>query len=126
MSPAFRDLGVCPKCLQPGRSSEGSVAELTAFAAALNIKPALAEGLIGWIIHGHMPGGFLTAVLENDLAEAATRADRTQPLWDLVIFLSMHAPKPCWGSKEKVTAWELRMDRAMAEVGARLPGSVPE
>ena len=53
------------------------------------------------------PGGFLTAVLENDLAGAFGRADHINRhrIYDIVSFLYNEAPRACWGSPEAVTKW---------------------
>jgi hypothetical protein len=46
-------------------------------------------------------------VLANDLAEACHRADPISRhyLHELVLFLTCYAPRPAWGSREKVAAW---------------------
>jgi len=53
------------------------------------------------------PGGFLTAVLTNDLAEACGRADddnlRILPAY--IAYLYNEAPGGCWGSPESVKSW---------------------
>ena len=53
------------------------------------------------------PGGFLTAVLCNDLRESFARADDINRLrmFDIVSWLYNEAPSPCWGSPEKVKNW---------------------
>lgn len=53
------------------------------------------------------PGGFLTAVLSNDLAEAFAWADSDckSALPDIVRYLNNEIPAVCWGSKDKVEAW---------------------
>jgi len=53
------------------------------------------------------PGGFLTAVLNNDLAGAFARADHINRmhLYDIVRFLYNEAPSTCWGSPERVKRW---------------------
>ena len=53
------------------------------------------------------PGGFLMAVLENNLIEAVGRADRInrERLFDFCNFLYNKAPSRCWGSPEKVKTW---------------------
>jgi hypothetical protein len=53
------------------------------------------------------PGGFLRAVLENDLVQALGRADAAnrEALFDIVEYLYNHAPAKCWGSPERVAAW---------------------
>lgn len=54
-----------------------------------------------------MPGGFLTAVLENDLLKAVDRADeynlRIIPIY--VTYLYNKIPMDAWGSKETVRKW---------------------
>ncbi len=60
-----------------------------------------------YIEDGILPGGFLTAVLQNNLKEAIGRADHLNmdQLPNYVRFLYNFAPGPCWGSPEKVAAW---------------------
>lgn len=52
-------------------------------------------------------GGFLRAVLENDLHEAVSRADyeSLDQLPTIVMYVSSNLPTECWGSKEKVERW---------------------
>jgi hypothetical protein len=52
-------------------------------------------------------GGFLTAVIQNDLAKACVRADTTnlKNLPAIVIWLRNEAPSECWGSPEKNKSW---------------------
>lgn len=69
------------------------------------------ERMMGGIhryINGRVkPGRFLTAVLQNNLTEACTKADnenmRNLPAY--VAYLYNEAPEICWGSVEKVTEW---------------------
>jgi len=65
------------------------------------------DGLKRYVEEHIPPGGFLRAVLENDLKEACARADdenlRVIPIY--VAWLYKEAPNVCWGSKEKVHAW---------------------
>jgi len=53
------------------------------------------------------PGGFLRAVLENNLKEAMGRADsiNREALFDIVAYLYNCVPTTCWGSPEKVKDW---------------------
>ncbi len=53
------------------------------------------------------PGGFLTAVLENNLAEAFGRADRinSKHIGDWVHWLYWDIPSEAWGSPEAVGTW---------------------
>tara|TARA_R100001086_G_scaffold117964_1_gene60611 strand:+ start:262 stop:549 length:288 start_codon:yes stop_codon:yes gene_type:complete len=52
-------------------------------------------------------GGFVTAVLENNLSLAVHRADpeSLKGLVDIVRFVHWEIPAPCHGSKEIVEAW---------------------
>lgn len=56
----------------------------------------------------HQPvGGFLTAVLSNDLKGAFGRADENNraAMFDIVSYCYNDIPSECWGSPEKVEAW---------------------
>jgi len=59
-------------------------------------------------IEGHIkPGGFLSAVLKNDLRGAIEHADdeNIQNLPAYIGFLYNEAPSPCWGSEKKFNNW---------------------
>jgi len=67
------------------------------------VKNALDE----WGKTGHPVGGFLSAVLSNNLSEAVGRAD-LENLWAIpaiVAYLYNEVPGACWGSPAKVKAW---------------------
>lgn len=72
-----------------------------------HIRPDMIEALDRYVQQGMSPGGFLQAVLENKLVDAALHADR----WNLpnlpayAAYLYNELPSQCWGSPEKVTAW---------------------
>ena len=53
------------------------------------------------------PGGFLTAVLTNDLRGAIERADHINidRLVDWVQWLTWHAPRGSWGSPDAFKQW---------------------
>jgi hypothetical protein len=72
-----------------------------------NVPEHLHEGLIEYLAARRPVGHFLTAVLSNDLTEAALRADLfVRPyIADVVRFLVNYAPASCWGSKQAVAAW---------------------
>ena len=73
-----------------------------------------------YIEEGELPGGFLMAVLTNNLVEAAARADEVnqQRLFEWAGWLYNEVPKPAWGSPTKVLAWsnELRALRLAARI----------
>ena len=52
-------------------------------------------------------GGFLYAVLTNDLFEAIGRADdfNRAALFDICNYIYNELPLSCWGSKDKVKQW---------------------
>lgn len=82
------------------------------------IPDRLLEPLYGHIEHGCPTGGFLQAVLSNDLQESFGRADDESrfAIPSLVTFLCNYAPAPCWGSPDKVKAWQTkRLETEAAE-----------
>jgi hypothetical protein len=59
------------------------------------------------VVHGLQPGGFVEALLTNNLTEAITRADKhnLQRIDEIVLYLLNALPLTCWGSEEKVKLW---------------------
>tara|TARA_Y100000310_G_scaffold147661_1_gene146887 strand:- start:217 stop:486 length:270 start_codon:yes stop_codon:yes gene_type:complete len=72
----------------------------------------LPEGLQGgmqrYVEDGIQAGHFLTAVLSNNLLGAVSRADGTniKLIPEIVRWIYNEAPSGCWGSAEKVQAWQ--------------------
>jgi hypothetical protein len=66
-----------------------------------------AESIDEYIANRRPPGGFLHAVLSNNLMESFKRADEHNQagLVTIVAYLYYHAPSDCWGSLKKVEAW---------------------
>ena len=60
-----------------------------------------------YVEHRIMPGGFLTAVLCNDLVGAVGRADSENlaALPEIVRHVYNELPSTCWGNKEAVWSW---------------------
>ncbi len=54
------------------------------------------------------PGGFLTAVLSNDLKEAFGRADdiNLDHMKEIVVYCYNEIPSNCWGSREAMADWK--------------------
>lgn len=71
----------------------------------------LRQGIDAWITIGRKPGGFLTAVLCGDRAEAEGRADDINaPQLDTIFaWVETFLPAPSHGSQEKVEAWAEHM-----------------
>lgn len=69
--------------------------------------PNLVDGFKRFIEQGILPGGFIQAVLNNDLKESFALADIINRLnmFNIVYWVYNHAPKACWGSPEIVKAW---------------------
>ncbi len=73
-----------------------------------------------YIENGYAPGHFMTAVLCNDLVEAAGRADREnqRALFDWACWLYNDVPTPAWGSLEKVQEWIAAHAEPVAETAS--------
>jgi hypothetical protein len=69
------------------------------------------ESLWRFATHGVPCGGFLTAVLENDLMEAMNRADESSRanLFNICSFVYNDLPAGCHGSREAVAKWAERI-----------------
>lgn len=63
-----------------------------------------------YLNRGIMPGGFLTAVLENDLKGAFGRADQDNAanLRNIVGYCYHHIPSSSWGSRAAVEQWVMQ------------------
>ena len=68
-----------------------------------------------YIEQGISPGGFLTAVICNNLSEGLIRADENNgaKLKEWVQWFYSEAPSPCWGSKEKMEVWMNQRRKAL-------------
>ncbi len=71
------------------------------------IPAHMREGIRAYVEDRRPIGHFLTALLSNDLKNAALRADDANraALADWVGFIYEYAPSNCWGSPEIVAAW---------------------
>lgn len=65
------------------------------------------DGMQLYVERGIEPGGFMMAVLCNDLRGACERADaiNRHKIFNIVAFLYNCVPAGCWGSPEKVQVW---------------------
>ena len=82
------------------------------------IRPDVIDSINLYVEHGCDPGGFLTAVLENDLRESFSRADEynRSTLFEIVSYCWNEIPSESWGSHEKVDAWVKLLQKRKAEV----------
>lgn len=71
------------------------------------------QGIINWVVYGIRPGGFLNAIIENDLMDAVGKADPTNytNIRALVGFFYNETPHVCHGSVEKAKRWEEEMNK---------------
>lgn len=72
-----------------------------------NLPPRMVASLQNYCYEHRPTGGFLEAVLSNDLTNAVRRADpeNLALLPAFVNYLIEHAPAKCWGSPEAVREW---------------------
>lgn len=65
------------------------------------------DGIFRYVSRHQPPGGFIRAVLENNLAEAFGRADDSNrfALFGILRLLHNNVPSGCWGHPDKVNAW---------------------
>ena len=72
-----------------------------------NIPDYTREAIDAYVQHRIPVGGFLTAVLTNNLFEAFARADDNNiaAMFDIVRYIYNETPAVCWGSTEAVTKW---------------------
>ena len=79
------------------------------------IPESTLEGIRDHVLWGLPAGGFLTAVLTNDLFEATGRADTRNraALMDICGFVYSYCPGACWGSYEKVDRWAAERRQAI-------------
>jgi len=81
--------------------------DIDAEAALKRLPEHCQAGLRRYIEDHVQPGGFLSAVLRNDLRDAVMAADdiNRARLDQYVIFLYNHAPSACWGGERWFNAW---------------------
>jgi hypothetical protein len=67
------------------------------------IRDEILEGIDRWVLTGTDVGGFLSAVLRNDLLEAMERADENNSahLREIVTYIYNECPIHCWDGRDK-------------------------
>ena len=75
-----------------------------------NIPAHTQRALQRYAEHGIQPGGFLTAVLSNDLFSAVACADSENlaALTDIVTFIYNRLPQDSWGDSETIRRFSQR------------------
>jgi len=71
------------------------------------MKHSTLTSINNYVVHGIPTGGFLRAVLANDLMESMGRADidNRRDLFEIVSYIYNSVPSDCHGSYELVDAW---------------------
>ena len=85
--------------------------DLNGDPAYLEIPDRIMRAIVRWAKEGHWPGGFVAAVMRNDLLDAVCRADAEVALHlkGIVRFVYNQCPSQCHGSREKMEAWQKKM-----------------
>jgi len=83
----------------------------------LSLPEHMRDGVADYIFFGIEPGGFLYAILSNDLYGACRRADDINAvcIFAYMFFLHNYAPSECFGSEERVQAWTKKRGLVGAE-----------
>ena len=91
---------------------EQMMAEHRALNPERPIRQDIKEAMDAYANHGHPLGGFLTAVMENNLMQALGRADsyNRATIHQICSYVYNEMPADCHGSPERVEAW-YRMHR---------------
>ena len=92
------------------------------------MKPETKEGLDRYAKNRIHTGGFLRAVLANDLFESFARADleNRADLFEITSYIYNELPAICWGSYDIVVAWLAKDDPAITEGPVKKGGIKPE
>lgn len=71
------------------------------------IRPDIIESIQRYVDRGIPTGGFLEALLSNDLKETCARADddNRHTIFHIVAYCYNEIPSGCWGSPKKVEKW---------------------
>ena len=74
---------------------------------AETIPPLVFEAIGRYVKTGSTVGGFVSACLHNNLADAVFKADpdSLRAIRDIAELLYNEIPSPAWGSPAKVAAW---------------------
>ena len=83
-----------------------------------NVHLDCQEAIFGYLVYGWETGGFLTAVLANDLYRAATVADivNVDHLAYVAKFVVYALPQACYGNYDQVKNWLQLTDQAREEI----------
>lgn len=82
-----------------------------------HLSDLMQTGLENYLCHGLNPGGFLTAVLANEMYTAVAKADfwNKTRLCYIVGWITTNAPSESYGSYERVKNWIADIDGIRSE-----------
>lgn len=97
----------CPLCLEELTKRQEARLEPGWETAILDVPAHLRDGLLGYVVHNHEPGHFLTACLSDEFVDAATRADAESvaSLRAIAVFIYNFIPANSWGGEAFVKRW---------------------
>ena len=78
-----------------------------------NLQQEHVESLFAYFVYGFDPGSFFTALLENNMYEAACHshpANRWEDIRNTCRWIVNSAPRNSYGSQKKVEAWMNQTD----------------
>ena len=83
-----------------------------------NIHLDCQEAIFNYLVYGWEPGGFLTAVMANDLYRAATVSDiaNVNNLAYVAKFVVYALPQACYGNYDQIKNWLQLTDQAREEI----------
>ena len=86
---------------------EDARAEIFGRLEMAEVPHHLRDAILRYLLGGIRPGGFLQAVISNNLFEAMARADEDsrKGLFLVCSFFYNDAPAPCFGSPAKMETW---------------------
>jgi len=86
---------------------ESMMAENNRLNPERKVPQSTIDTLERYVEHRIEPGGFVRAVLENDLKEALGRADmyNRSAIFQIIGYCYNHIPSVCWGSVQNVQDW---------------------
>ena len=88
-------------------SAGGSVFEIEIDGRSLVIRQDMLVAIENYIDHHKPTGGFLEAIISNQLREALGRADpeNLKNIQAFIAFFIWEAPSTCWGSPTEYKDW---------------------
>jgi len=72
------------------------------------VRPEISAAISRYVHTGCDVGGFLTAVIDNNLREALGRADdyNLETIHEIVKIFYNYCPSNCWGTRERREEWQ--------------------